>query len=262
MKHVIVILALYPDPPGCGCGFMSVERMRILLRLDSVGEVVEPEKRQQITPDMKFTCDGMITKWIIGGQWFEDGPFSPELQLWREIGNDTYQKINGINITNEPESDDGVYEYDNFPPIPFQAGDILGVFVPQNDQSKLNLKSEGGRGPTNYFINTSHNVTISPYDTIYLKEEAPQIQSEVYHPLITVEISKCTNFLSTSYIFVTTSGVTTATESTYKSVTNATYIVSHKHDLHSSSFYFSYSPPLLQPLMLPLLLLFPLLRLM
>ena len=155
--------------------------------------MVEPDRRQQITPDMKFTCDGIITKWIIGAEWSKgrDDTLYPELQLWREIGNDTYQKINGINITNETQSDDGVYEYDNFSPIPFQAGDILGVFVPRKEESKFRLRSEGGRGPTNYFINTSHDVTISPYDTIYLKQEAPQIQSEVYHPLITVEISEC-----------------------------------------------------------------------
>ena len=102
---------------------MSVERMRILLGLDSV-EVVEPDRRQHITPDMKFTCDRMITKWIIVDRWL-DLPLYPELQLWREIGNDTYQKINGTLITIETQSDDGVYEYDNFPPIPFQAGDIL-----------------------------------------------------------------------------------------------------------------------------------------
>ena len=205
MKYFIVILALYSDPPGCGCGFMSVERIRILLRLDSVGEVVEQDRRQQITPDMKFTCDGIITKWIIGGQLFGDAAFSPELQLWREIGNDTYQKINGTLITIETESGDriiGVYEYDNFPPIPFQAGDILGVFVPRKEGNKFTLKSEDGRGPTNYFINTGHDVTISPYDTIYLKQEAPQIQSEVYYPLITVEISECSRniLLTSSYL--------------------------------------------------------------
>ena len=164
----------------------------ILLGLDSVGEVVEPDRRQQITPDMKFTCDGVITKWIIGGQWSGYAAFSPELQLWRKIQNDTYQKINGIHITNETQNDDGVYEYDNFPPIPFQAGDILGVFVPRKEQSKFRLSSEGGHGPTNYFIDTSDDVTISTYDTIYLKQEAPQIQSEVYYPLITIEISECT----------------------------------------------------------------------
>ena len=191
MKYFVVILALYPDPPDCGCGFMSVERMRILLGLDSVGEVVELNRRQQITPDMKFTCDGIITKWIIGGRWDGELAFSPELQLWREIGNDTYQKINGTLITIETERDKGVYEYDNFSPIPFQAGDILGVFVPRKELSKFRLRSEGGHGPTNYFTETSHDVTISPFDTIYLKQEAPQIQSEVYHPLITVEISEC-----------------------------------------------------------------------
>ena len=180
---------------------MSVERMRILLGLDSVGAVVDTrDSRQQITPDMKFTCDGIITKWIIGGQWDGDHPFSPELQLWREIGNDTYQKINGTLITIETESNDGVYEYDNFPPIPFQAGDILGVYVPRKVESKFKFNSEGGRGPTNYFIDTSDDVTISPYDTIYLKQETPQIQSEVYHPLITVEISECTKNLLTSNV--------------------------------------------------------------
>ena len=59
------------DSPGCECGFMSVERMRILLSgLDSVGYGGIRDSRQQITPDMKFTCDGMITKWIIGAWWW------------------------------------------------------------------------------------------------------------------------------------------------------------------------------------------------
>ena len=166
--------------------------MRILLGLDSVGEVVELDRRQQITPDMKFTCDGMITKlkWIIGGQWDGNLAFYPELQLWREIGNDTYQKIF---ITNETESGDGVYEYDDFHPIPFQAEDILGGFVPRKELNKFRLRSEGGL--TNYFIDAHHDVTIPPYDTIYLKQETLQIQSEVYYPLITIEISVCTKNL-------------------------------------------------------------------
>ena len=53
------------DPPVCGCGFMSVERMRILLGWETVGSATNPDQRQQIIPDIKFTCDGMITKWII-----------------------------------------------------------------------------------------------------------------------------------------------------------------------------------------------------
>ena len=68
---------------------MSVERMRILLGLDTVNQRSFQTKRQQITPDIRFTCDGMITKWIIGA-YTAGGSFNPELQVWRNIGNDVY----------------------------------------------------------------------------------------------------------------------------------------------------------------------------
>ena len=171
---------------------MSVERIRVLLGLDPVEGVATRDSRQQITPDMKFACDGIITKWIIGGQWTQHNNdiLYPELQLWREIGNDTYQKINGTLITIETQSDDGVYEYDNFPPIPFQAGDILGVFAPRDEGSKLRLRYERRRGPTNYYLTTDH--TAATMSSIDLQQETPTISSAIYHPLITVEISEYT----------------------------------------------------------------------
>ena len=169
--------------------------MRILLELDTVGGVIATrDKRQQITPDMKFTCDGMITKWIIGAKWGGGAALYPELQLWRKIGDDTYQKINGTLIAIETESDDGIYEYDNFPPIPFQAGDILGVFIPPFGQSKLRVRSESRNDSTNYFISTGE-YDMSPYETIDLQNTTPQVNSVVYHPLVTVEISECTTNL-------------------------------------------------------------------
>ena len=72
--------------------------MRILLGLETVGSATNPDQRQQITPDIKFTCDGMITKWIIGAN-VVNSSFYPELQVWRNIGNDMYQKRNGTVIT-------------------------------------------------------------------------------------------------------------------------------------------------------------------
>ena len=167
---------------------MNMERMRILLGLDTVGGVIEPDSRQQITPDMKFTCDGVITKWIIGGLVTQQSGATshPELQLWREIGSDTYHKINGTLITIETESDDGVYEYNNFPPIQFQAGDILGVFIPPYWKSTFIPRSEGGHGLTNYIIDTGEH-GMSPYESVNLQN----ISSDVFHPLVTVEISEC-----------------------------------------------------------------------
>ena len=167
---------------------MSVIRMKILLGLDSVGSVSGTGRRQQITPDIRFTCDGMITKWIVGAIWNNGDILYPELQLWRSSGNDTYQKINGTFIDIETENEDWVYEYDNFPPIPFQAGDILGVFIPPDAGSKLRLRAESGYGHTNHYIPTADSDTVSPYDSIDLQQDTPQVSSSVYHPLVTVEI--------------------------------------------------------------------------
>ena len=168
---------------------MSKERIRLLLGVDSVGSIVFSGRRQQITPDIEFTCDGMITKWIVGGAWNNNGILYPELQLWRNSGDDMYQKINGTFIDVETENEERIYEYDNFPPIPFQAGDILGVFIPLGPESKFRLRAEEGHGHTNYYIPTSDS-TVSPHDSIDLRQDTPQVLSSVYHPLVTVEIGK------------------------------------------------------------------------
>ena len=164
--------------------------MRLLLGLDSVGGRIITEKRQQITPDIRFTCDGMITKWIVGANWTSGEDSYPELQIWRSSGNDMYQKINGTFLVIDTESEDQVYEYDDFAPIPVQAGDILGVFVPQNGDSKLRLQAESEHGPTNYYIPIDDSGTVSPYGSIDLQQDTPQVSSSVYHPLVTVEIGK------------------------------------------------------------------------
>lgn len=163
----------------------------MLFGLESFGAATITHRRQQITPDIKFTCDGVITKWIIGADWSQesDDTLYPELQVWRKTGYHTYRKMSGTLITIETERDDNVYEYDNFLPIPFQAGDILGVFIPPPyGRSKLRLRSEVGHGPTNYIMDTGEH-DMSPYDNFDL-QNTPQISSDVYHPLITVEISR------------------------------------------------------------------------
>ena len=174
------------DAPGCECGFMSEERMRLL----SVGSLIRTDKRQQITPDIRFMCDGMITKWIVGADWNMRDDLYPELQIWRSSGNDTYQKINGTFLEFADSSSNGIYEYNNFPPIPFQVGDILGVFIPRDKDSKLRLRAEERHGYTNYYIPTVNSDTVSPYDSIDLQQNTPQVSSSVYHPLVTVEIGK------------------------------------------------------------------------
>ena len=109
---------------------MSVKTMYTLVGLGDVGRFTGYNQRQQITPNITFTCDGWITKWIIGALWDNNVMLFPELQIWRNDGNATYRKINGTFLSVETFNESLMYEYSNFSPIPFQARDILGTFVP------------------------------------------------------------------------------------------------------------------------------------
>ena len=129
---------------------MSEERIRILLGLETVSVPVNTKRTQQITPDMTFTCNGIITKWIFAAGPILNAPRSAEFQIWRNTGSAVYEKINGtlINMT-EIEVSAHIYEYDAFPPIPVQAEDILGVFLPRSHN--IVLYSENTDSPTNYY---------------------------------------------------------------------------------------------------------------
>ena len=171
---------------------MSEERLGFILQLDTVGLPVMTDGRQQITPDMRFICDGMITKWIIGAEWSSDGDYNPELQLWRSNETGVYHKISGTHLSAISQSQmqvyeyEQVYEYANFPPIPVKAGDVLGVFIPPDGQSKLRLRAEGEAGPVNYYIPTG-GATESPYNSVNILD-AQLVSSATYHPLVTVEM--------------------------------------------------------------------------
>lgn len=173
------------DSPACGCGFMSVERMKILLGLDRVNGRINLDQRQQITPEMKFTCDGIITKWIIGADWFSLDDLYPELQLWRSSGNDVYQKMSGTVIDIDRQTNDQVYNYSDFQPIPFQAGDILGIFMPEDQL--IRPIAEEGRGPINYYISVE-DTSVSPFTTFDTRQRS--VQSSTYHPLVSVEFGE------------------------------------------------------------------------
>ena len=185
---LLSICSYVSDSAGCDCGFMSAERMRILLGLETVGDRIFTHKRQQIIPDIKFTCDSLITKWILGAKWDNQNYLYPELQVWRSTGNDVYHKINGTVINIAAYNQTRIYEYNNFSPIPVLAGDILGVFIPKKGDSKLRLWSEKDNGPVVYYVGTG-SATESPVDVIDLQHMS-SLSSATYLPLVTVEISK------------------------------------------------------------------------
>ena len=91
------------------------------------------------------------------------------------------QKINGTFINIVTENINHIYEYNDFFPIPFRAGDILRMFLPPNDNSKLRIQFEKGCGPSNYYIPTEESVTTSPYDSIDIHRSTPCLLQSAYH---------------------------------------------------------------------------------
>ena len=166
---------------------MSNETLRTLVGLEELGRLVSRNQRQQITPDINFTCDGVITNWIIGAIYTEDSIPGPELQLWRKMENDTYVKVSGTIVTAEVNNSNLIYGNSSFSPIPFRAGDILGIFVPNAADSILKLRFELARGPRNYFLDLDRTDRMSPHQQFNL---TASVSSDVYHPLVSVEICK------------------------------------------------------------------------
>ena len=148
--------------------------------------LVYPDERQQISPEMNFTCDGMITKWIIGAELYMPGNLYPELQIWRNIANRTYEKINGTLFQTWISVFSNIYESDNFPPIPVKSGDILEIFIPPREQARLRLRSENDNGPTQYYLVPGSSDTQS----IDIEQPYPTILTYTYHPLVSVEFGE------------------------------------------------------------------------
>ena len=162
--------------------------MRYLLNVDTVSSLIVPNQRQQISPEMRFTCNGNITKWIIGAEYGEDGNLYPELQIWRNAGDETYRKINGTFIELQTSVSNRIYEYEDFSPIPVKSGDILGIFVPFSTSSRLRLISETAGSPAQHYIFTDVSASSSPYDEIDLEQDS--VTRGTYHPLVSVEFGE------------------------------------------------------------------------
>ena len=161
--------------------------MRYFLNIDTVPDLSFTSQRQQISPDMRFTCDGMITKWIIGAAYTMNRDLYPEFQIWRNDRDRVYTKIlNTSMVQFSPPPSDGIYVLDFYEPIPVKSGDILGILIPLGASSKLRLQSEAATTPTQYFITTDN--TDIRYDEIDIDQIS--VTQSVYLPLVTVEFGR------------------------------------------------------------------------
>ena len=136
-------------------------------------------------PDINFTCDGTITRWIVGAEWEgDDTPAYTELQIWRMSSNNEYIKIAGTNIIVGSENDSEVYEIDN--QLTFQEGDILGYFQPRRLNSELNLHLEDSDRITTYHIDVGNTLTPPANGSVF---PMPLPAPDTRYPLIAVRTS-------------------------------------------------------------------------
>ena len=144
------------------------------------------EKRQYIYPQIRFSCNGSVTKWIYGaldrGSQRDD---LPELQIWRQTGPNSYNKQGSSLVTSNSTSDSNIHEFYPASPLEFQEGDMLGTYVPSNRDARLTLYNQDGNGPLN--LRVMGMVDPPAPSTI---SEPLQTDGSNDYPLVTLEISK------------------------------------------------------------------------
>ena len=110
--------------------------------------------QQHIIPDIKFTCNGTLTKWIIGARRRQaTNPQYLQLQIWRQRRrpSNTYNRTTFSDITALNTTDDlNVYEYIPNPPLEFQANDILGLYQPRIRDTQVVVYYQRGGGSRNF----------------------------------------------------------------------------------------------------------------
>ena len=140
--------------------------------------------RQYLYPQIAFSCNGTVTKWIYGANYRSSNQYTatPQLQIWRRTSNG-YTLIENSTVDATARNASNLYEFIPQTPLKFQEGDIFGVYIPRNSISKLRLFEQRLSGPNN-FRQTNVNAPLSTLDLML------GLDSDNDFPLVTVEISK------------------------------------------------------------------------
>ena len=148
------------------------------------------DRAQSIIPSLRFDCDGAITKWIVRASWKKNAQSFPDLQLWRNSSrNGVYAKVGNTTLIVAESNASQLYEIAVEPSLPFQTGDILGIFQPSGSQSRLRILYRTGSGnPRNYVLRPSGSVTEPPLETFSTGSSG--IIRQTVLPLVTMEICK------------------------------------------------------------------------
>ena len=137
-------LLLLLASPQCVHGFLNEEAVRIAADVyateEEGGNFMYMYDWQLIIPNMTFTSNGSVVRWTFAARYRASATQYPELQVWRETTTGTYVKV-GSTGNMEPAQTAylNVYEYVLDPPLQVLAGDVLGIYQPSSNSSRLHL---------------------------------------------------------------------------------------------------------------------------
>ena len=165
----------------CASGFIDQETLTIGLQVRS------RIQEQRIIPELNFTCNGSLTRWIFAASWNPGGTgqdLYPDLQIWRPNGSGTYMKVQNSTVNITARNLTNQYEYIPNPPLEFQAGDIIGIFQPSQARGRLYMQ---------YYQGNIYSKLINYYYQILsqfqnFSTSGQGVRSEYILPLITAEM--------------------------------------------------------------------------
>ena len=144
--------------------------------------------RQVLIPDINFTCNGTITRWIIGARWLGQSSAHTELQIWRKVSENVYTKVTGTPLMVGTENRSEVYEYTLGTPLAFKEGDILGYFQPIRNRSEIILQLEDSDRLTTYYTGLGVNDLDPPVSGATFSLNTARVDTR--YPVIAVRTGK------------------------------------------------------------------------
>ena len=136
------------EPPLCSEGFIDLDVLKS--KTPYITNVVRLFEHQRIFPNISFTCEGYVSKWIVGGLKVS-GVDYPRIRIGREDELSLKEAIT-LNPSNAINTSLNVYEYYHDPPLYVRAGDVLIMaHFGYSDVNSIVFYQEVS-GPDNYHL--------------------------------------------------------------------------------------------------------------
>ena len=144
---------------GCTRGFIELDLLRRRAEATGgAGNFLNEEFR--LLPNENFSGNGTLTGLLLVGDIRANQGLRnqyPEIHVWRNTGGNNYTKQASQEIVlNQGDfSPDGVLQYNLTTPIPFQSGDVLGLYQPRQQSSVVRVYYDSSASTTYRVMGTN-----------------------------------------------------------------------------------------------------------